>query len=396
MHAEPDLSRLAQLADGLNLHEHRCLIYDTQEEQFAAALPYLSASLDRREKCLYVADENTAAAVLDALQRGGTDVDRHLRTGALIISDKQQTYLGHGRFDPDRWIGFMSQAIHEPGSGRFSGVKSILGEMTWALGEGATPEILVEYEAKLNQFVRDHEVRVLCQYNRNRFSPESILGVIRTHPVIAYGAIVSKNPYYVPPDEFLAPNQASREVDRLLSNILKWQNSLDQLRALAARLVMVQETERQHLARELHDEIGQVLTGLRLLLKVNGDSPAVALKTRLEQARTIVEDLLEKVQGLSFDLRPADLDHLGLLPALLALYERYTAQTGILVDFKRQRSERRFAPQIETVAYRIVQEALTNTARHSGVRRVTVHFQADSDMLRLNRSSSRLRQFPPF
>jgi len=99
MHAEPDLSRLAQLADGLNLHEHRCLIYDTQEEQFAAALPYLSASLDRREKCLYVADENTAAAVLDALQRGGTDVDRHLRTGALIISDKQQTYLGHGRFD---------------------------------------------------------------------------------------------------------------------------------------------------------------------------------------------------------------------------------------------------------------------------------------------------------
>ena len=66
MQAEPDLSRLAQLAGGLNVHEHRCLIYDTQEEQFAAALPYLRASLERHEKCLYVADDNTAAAVLDA------------------------------------------------------------------------------------------------------------------------------------------------------------------------------------------------------------------------------------------------------------------------------------------------------------------------------------------
>ena len=58
------------------------------------------------------------------------------------------------------------------------------------------------------------------------------------------------------------------------------------------RLLEVQETERQHLARELHDEIGQLLTGLRLLLRLNGDSPADALKTRFEQARTIVDDLL--------------------------------------------------------------------------------------------------------
>ena len=64
------------------------------------------------------------------------------------------------------------------------------------------------------------------------------------------------------------------------------------LQALSSRLLEVQETERQHLARELHDEIGQLLTGLRLLLRPNGDSPADALKTRFEQARTIVDDLL--------------------------------------------------------------------------------------------------------
>ena len=155
------------------------------------------------------------------------------------------------------------------------------------------------------------------------------------------------------------------------------------LQALSIRLLEVQETERRHLARELHDEIGQLLTGLRLLLRLNGDSPADALKTRFEQARAIVDDLLARVRGLSFDLWPADLDQLGLLPALLGLFERYTAQSGVLVDFKQQGMEKRFAPQVETGAYRIVQEALTNVARHAGVAGVTVRVWTDADKLNL-------------
>ena len=66
--AHADYSRLADMVGKLGLHEHLCLIYDTQEEQFAAALPYLRTGLERGEKCLYIVDENTAAAVLDALR----------------------------------------------------------------------------------------------------------------------------------------------------------------------------------------------------------------------------------------------------------------------------------------------------------------------------------------
>ena len=58
----------------------------------------------------------------------------------------------------------------------------------------------------VSRFVRDHDVRVLCQYNRDRFSPEIILSVIRTHPVVVYGGVICNNPYYVPPEEFLKPN----------------------------------------------------------------------------------------------------------------------------------------------------------------------------------------------
>src|ERR1700729_1518410 len=99
--ARSDLSRLAELAGSLNLHEHRCLIYDTEEAQLAAALPYLRASLDRGERCLYVADESNAVTVLDPLRTSGADVDRYIKSGTLIVTGKQETRPKPGRFDSD-------------------------------------------------------------------------------------------------------------------------------------------------------------------------------------------------------------------------------------------------------------------------------------------------------
>jgi signal transduction histidine kinase len=160
------------------------------------------------------------------------------------------------------------------------------------------------------------------------------------------------------------------------------------------RLVNVQETERRHMARELHDQIGQLLTGLRFLLEPNTGLPGEALKARFEQARIIVDDLLNRVRGLSFDLRPADLDQLGLLPAFLALFERYKAQTAVLVNFKHQGMERRFSSEVETGAYRIVQEALTNAARHAGVPEIKVRVWTGTNLLNLQ-IEDRGRGFDP-
>lgn len=166
------------------------------------------------------------------------------------------------------------------------------------------------------------------------------------------------------------------------------------LQAVSSRLLEVQEAERRHLARELHDEVGQLLTGLRLLLKSNGDASIDAIKGRFDQARSIVDDLFGTVRRLSFDLRPADLDQFGLLPALLALFERYTSQTGILVDFKHRDVDRRFESKVETAAYRVVQQALTNTAQHAGVAGVTVRLWAEENELQLQ-VEDRGRGFDP-
>ena len=93
----------------------------------------------------------------------------------------------------------------------------------------------------------------------------------------------------------------------------------------------------------------------------------------LAQARGLVNELMARVRKLSLDLRPAMLDDLGLLPTLLWHIEHYTAQTHVKVNFKHSGLEKqRFAPEVETAAYRVVQEALTNVARHANVHEATV------------------------
>ena len=102
-------------------------------------------------------------------------------------------------------------------------------------------------------------------------------------------------------------------------------------------------------------------------------APAESAVTRLHDARQMVDDLVARVRDLSLDLRPAMLDDLGLLPALLWLFGRYSTQTHVQVRFEHHGLDHRFSPDLETAAYRIVQEALTNVARHAGVREATVH-----------------------
>jgi signal transduction histidine kinase len=155
------------------------------------------------------------------------------------------------------------------------------------------------------------------------------------------------------------------------------------LQELSRRLLQVQEEERQHLARELHDEIGQTLTGLQFTLELGERLSGDGLRENVRAARGLVRDLTARVRELSLRLRPTMLDDLGLLPALLWHFGRYTAQTGVRVAFTHHGLGRRFAREREIAAYRIVQEALTNVARHADVSEVAVRLTLDGRLLRL-------------
>src|SRR6185503_15819945 len=133
---------------------------------------------------------------------------------------------------------------------------------------------------------------------------------------------------------------------------------------------------------ELHDQIGQVLTGLKLTLEVSTKLPPAEVGDSITRASGLVNELMARVRKLSLDLRPGMLDDFGLLPTLLWHIEHYTAQTHVKVNFKHSGLEKqRFAPEVETAAYRVVQEALTNVARHAEVSEVTVRLSTHRQTL---------------
>ncbi len=218
----PDRSDLSEVLKEISVHEHLCVIYETREQQFALAVPFLETGLARGEKCVYVADENTTASILDAMRDQGVDVDRPVEKGMLAVANKKREYLRKGHFDPNEMILYLARIVTEVKAAGFPAYR-FAGEMTWALGGDLDTDLLIEYEARLNHFLREYDAVCLCQYNNKRFSPTTILQVLRTHPLVVYGGHVCKNPYYVPPDEFLKPNQPEAEVKRWLDNIQKYE-----------------------------------------------------------------------------------------------------------------------------------------------------------------------------
>jgi signal transduction histidine kinase len=160
------------------------------------------------------------------------------------------------------------------------------------------------------------------------------------------------------------------------------------LKALSQRLVDVQEAERRFVARELHDEIGQMVTGLKLMLEtslLSSDSsgerepPRTPSASVLDEAVPLINDLMERVRQLSINLRPQMLDDLGLLTALDWHFKRYGKQTGIRVQFKHTPLPGRLPARLETAIFRIVQEALTNAARHARVKELSVRLWTNSE-----------------
>ncbi|MBI3805038.1 MAG: MEDS domain-containing protein [Nitrospirae bacterium] len=212
-------SSLVQAIKQAAPHDHLCLIYETLQEQLAAAVSFIRIGLERGEQCVYIVDENVAATVIDAMHQEGINVDAAIQSGALTIADKQ-VYLNKGYFDPDGMIAFLKGAVEAAERAGYTALR-ITGEMTWALGGDPGAERLMEYEAKLNRFFPSNNVVAICQYNRNRFQPELIQDVIRTHPKVISGGLVCQNQYYIPPDEFLTDRGAAQEVERLIRHIVE-------------------------------------------------------------------------------------------------------------------------------------------------------------------------------
>ena len=156
------------------------------------------------------------------------------------------------------------------------------------------------------------------------------------------------------------------------------------LESLSARLLDVQEAERRLLARELHDELGQALTAVKISLhtaRLQPDRAAVDLV--LDETMGVVDQALAQVRSMSLQLRPAILDDLGLDAAVRWLIQGPAQHAGPAVSIETRLPAERLPRALETTAFRILQESLTNTGRHAGATTLDVRLAVDDGVLRL-------------
>ncbi len=161
--------------------------------------------------------------------------------------------------------------------------------------------------------------------------------------------------------------------------------SNQRLQMLSANLVNIQEMEKRHLARELHDEIGQALTATKINLEGALQlAPEGPLAVRLGKSVAVLDRLLQQVRNMSLDLGPPLLDDLGLVPALRWYMDQWSQRTGISARFSADSKLERMDSSIETACFRVAQEALTNVIRHAHATNVLVKIICENKTLFLS------------
>ena len=160
----------------------------------------------------------------------------------------------------------------------------------------------------------------------------------------------------------------------LLEEVDRRQEMQQSLRKLNHKLINTQETERRQIARELHDEVGQSLSALKINLQ-NFKSNLAKPQPQIDDSLTILERTLGQVRSMSLDLRPPLLDDLGLMPTLRWYLDQQAQRVGFTIKFNAPRNAPRLPADLENTCFRIVQEAVTNIGRYAQAEHVWVNVE---------------------
>jgi PAS domain S-box-containing protein len=213
---------------------HLCSVYESQDEQLASVIPFMRTGLGRGEKCVYVADDDLRLEpVRVALKDAGIDVDHAIRSGALVVATHYRAYLGSSDFDHGRVATFWREQLEQARRSGYTGLR-VAGEAGWVTRDIPGIDRWMEYESLVTKVLVESGCLALCQYDRRVCSPELLLNVIRTHPLVICSDMLCDNFYFVPPEDFLAHERAAREVERLLRNVSERERTARELKLFRA------------------------------------------------------------------------------------------------------------------------------------------------------------------
>jgi hypothetical protein len=181
---------------------HACAFFNSADEEYRVLLPFIKDGFECGHKAVHVVNPGRRQDHLERLAAAGIDTATTRRSGQLELRTNVEAYLRDGRFDQDR----MLEVFENLSSGNDNGgypLSRIVCQMDWAANERSHIDSLVEFESRVNDVWRRHEDAVICVYDLAKFGGDTVIDIMRTHPMVIIGGILQPNPFYVPPEEFL-------------------------------------------------------------------------------------------------------------------------------------------------------------------------------------------------
>jgi len=181
---------------------HVCAFFNNEEEEYRVLLPFIKDGFKRGDKAVHVVNQGQHHDHLRRLVTAGIDTAAAQQSGQLELKTNTEVYLRDGRFDKDRMLEVFEQFASGNAKGGFP-LSRIVCRMDWVAEGGSYAEDVVEFESRVNDVWNRHEDAVICTYYLGKFGGDTVIDILRTHPMVLIGGILQQNPFFVSPEEFL-------------------------------------------------------------------------------------------------------------------------------------------------------------------------------------------------
>jgi hypothetical protein len=212
-HQQPaPLQRAVKLAGSeLTCSCHACAFFSSDDEEQAVLAPFMMEGLAANDRFVQIINNEHRDDRVRKLNGHGIDVASATSSGQLEMRRWEEAYLKGGKgFDQNAMLKLIQEVLKEGRKSGF-GMTRLWANMEWALEDLPGVEEIVEYETKLNHVLPLYDDVVVCTYDLNKFSAATIMDILRTHPQVIVGGVLQHNPFFVPPDQFLAELQARKK-----------------------------------------------------------------------------------------------------------------------------------------------------------------------------------------
>ena len=187
----------------LGTERHICAFFHSSDEEYRVLLPFIREGIERGEKAFHIVDPRTMEDHFRRLREAGIDTEAAGQRGQLVVKRWQDAYLRDGHFNQDRMLSLIEEVL-SGGPGEGYPLTRLVAHMDWALEDFPGVNDLVEYETRLNFILPKYKDPVICTYDCAKFGAGIAMDILRTHPMVILGGVLQKNPFFVPPAEFLA------------------------------------------------------------------------------------------------------------------------------------------------------------------------------------------------